>query len=208
MWRQRIASLADEATLVSDAARGNVAAFNSLVARYQELAYSIAYRSLGNADAAADATQEAFISAFRSISSLRGGAFKPWFLRILTNACHDHGRRVARHPTASLDAPRADDDDPPSDHIADTSPLPEDRVLSGEMTAFIEAALLRLPFDQRTVVVMADVHGLTYEEIATAIGANLGTVKSRLNRGRHRIREILRERPELLHETYRHDGRA
>src|SRR5437764_698132 len=140
---------------------GDVGAFNRLVEVYQGLAYNVAYRALGDPESAADATQDAFLAAFNALRGFRGGSFKAWLLRIVTNACYDAGRRLARRPSTSLDAiveaPGGED------VLVDGSPLPESEALRGELLQQVEGALLELPFDQRTVVVMADLHGLSYD---------------------------------------------
>jgi RNA polymerase sigma factor (sigma-70 family) len=191
----------DEAKVVAEAARGDVAAFNQLVERYQNLAYSVAFRALGDAEAAADATQDAFLSAYNGIAGFRGGSFKAWLMRIVTNACHDVGRRIARRPTTSLDAIV---DAPGGDTFVDPTPLPQDAALRAELVAQIERCLMELPFDQRTVVILADLHGLSYEEIAEATSSPIGTVRSRLNRGRLHLRDRLLEKaPELSERNER-----
>lgn len=100
------ASLQDEAALIRAAQRGDISSFNALVLAYQALAYNVAYRLLGDADLAADATQEAFLSAFRHLQALRGTAFRPWLLRIVTRTCYDVLRRRQREMkrTVELDA--------------------------------------------------------------------------------------------------------
>src|SRR5690606_2250393 len=102
----------DEAALIKQAQGGEIDAYNTLVLHYQELAYNIAYRIVGEPDAAADATQEAFISAYRALGSFRGGSFKSWLLRIVTNACYDELRRRKRRPQAALEALYVEDESP------------------------------------------------------------------------------------------------
>ena len=191
----------DESELVRRATRGDVDAFNRLVERYQNLAYSVAHRALGDPEAAADATQDAFLSAFNGLRGFRGGSFKAWLLRIVTNACYDAGRRQARRPAVSLDAIV---EIPGGDTFVDPAPMPEDETLRAELVHQIEACLLELPFEQRTVVILADLHGLSYDEIADATATSLGTVKSRLNRGRLHLRDrLLRREGELYGRSVR-----
>ncbi len=182
----------DENQAIEQTRHGSTAAFNELVAAYQSQVYNTAYRILGDPDAAADAAQEAFISAYRSIGGFRGGSFKAWLLRIVTNACYDQFRHRQRHPTSSLDALLVTDDEPPE--LPGGSENPEERALRREVRAQIQEALLTLPPDQRTVVVLSDVQGMSYEEIAEITQTNLGTVKSRLSRAREQLRIILSAR--------------
>jgi RNA polymerase sigma-70 factor (ECF subfamily) len=175
--------------------RGDVGAFNGLVQAYQRQVYNLCYRTLGNAEDAADATQDAFLSAYRAIKSFNGPAtgFRGWLLRIAVNACYDQLRRRQRRPTESLDALGSNAPDEPSagDRIADPEPGPELRALSAETARQIQAAIDRLPPDQRMTVILSDVQGLSYDEVAHAMEVELGTVKSRLSRARVRLRELL-----------------
>jgi RNA polymerase sigma-70 factor (ECF subfamily) len=195
----------DERALVASARRGDSQAFNKLVLTYQTLAYNVAYRTLHDQDAAADATQQAFISAFRALPSFRGGSFKAWLLRIVTNACYDQLRRAKRRPASSLDDMLVDPDH--SLLLADETESPEDYVLRQDLGRAIQNGLDELPPAQRVTVVLSDIQGLSYEEIAQATGVSLGTVKSRLSRGRARLRDWLRSQQELLPKRYRPIGR-
>lgn len=190
-----------EADLVARSQKGNVSAFNQLVLQNQDVAYGVALRILGDPDAAADATQEAFMSAFQSVGSLRGGSFKVWLLRIVTNACLDMLRAKKRRPSESLDDLLNAEDG--SGGPADTSfELPEDHALRLDLQAEVQRSLQQLPADQRIAVILSDVHGLSYEEIAAVTKSGLGTVKSRISRGRAHLRDLLRQR-ELLPSTRR-----
>lgn len=187
---------ADETGWIASAQKGNVGAFNDLVLSYQELAYNVALRLLGHPEGAADATQDAFVAAFRHLDQFKGGSFRAWLLRIVTNCCHDQGRMIARHPTQSLELLTDDPDssyDPP-----DRGESPERAVLRQEVAAELQRCLLSLPTEQRVVVILYDVHGLSYDEISQVTQANAGTVKSRLSRGRARLREFVRQSSELL----------
>jgi RNA polymerase sigma-70 factor (ECF subfamily) len=198
-----VASESDEARLTARSREGDVAAFNCLVERYQDAAYSLALRLLGSTDAAADVTQDAFLSAFRAIGSFRGTAFRPWLLRIVANGCYDVFRDRGRHPTTSLDVmlqPAADED---AGHAALALPAddrwePDAAAMRREVIELINVSLLALVPEQRLAVVLSDVQGLTYEEIAEVMQTSLGTVKSRISRGRARLRDLLRSHPELL----------
>lgn len=196
----------EELRLVTAAQRGDVESFNALVRLYEGRVYNLCYRLLGDADSAADATQDAFLSAYRHLHAFRGGSFRSWLLRIATNVCYDALRARQRRPVVSLDASgETVGDEPTSLQIADTSETPDEFALRRELARAIETGLAQLPVDQRLVVVLCDLQGLTYEEIAEVTGANLGTIKSRLSRGRARLRDLLREE-ELLPLRFRHDG--
>jgi RNA polymerase sigma-70 factor (ECF subfamily) len=187
----------EEARYIDAARRGDLAAFNWLVLRYQARVYNLCYRMLSDPDAAADATQETFISAYRAIGRFKGGLFRSWVLRIASNACLDVLRSRKRHPTQSLDnaPPGQDGEEAEPLQIADLDHAvdPESSALSREVAQAIQVALATLPDEQRMAVVLVDVHGLSYEEAAEITASNLGTVKSRINRARARLRDTLRE---------------
>jgi RNA polymerase sigma-70 factor (ECF subfamily) len=175
------------------AQRGEVNAFNRLLASYQELSYNVALRLVGDADTAADVTQDAFFSAFRHLNQFKGGSFRSWLLRIVTNASYDALRARQRREASSLDSLV---DDAGFD-VMDTSPLPETLSLRKEIRECLEAGLAILPVDQRAVVVMYDIHGLSYDEVSNVLNTNLGTVKSRLSRARGRLRDHMMKHREL-----------
>jgi RNA polymerase sigma-70 factor (ECF subfamily) len=195
-----------EQSLIQAAQRGDVRAFNQLVEAYQNTTYRTAYRILNDAAAADDATQETFISAYRHLKEFRGGSFKAWLLRIVTNACYDLLRAQQRHHTDSVEdlLPDGDDTlrDEPHEFVSPHESL-EDHVMRVELNQLLQRAIAALPDDQRIVVVLSDVEGLSYDEIAVTTNTNLGTVKSRLNRGRLRVRDWLLARQELLPTAYR-----
>lgn len=191
----------DEQALIASACRGDAHAFNQLVLLYQSMVYNLAYRILSDADAAADATQDAFISAFKAIHKFRGGSFKAWLLRIVTNACYDYLRDKRRRPTDSLDALPVEED-----HVrllGNRAESPDEFLERRQLNRAIQQGLLTLPAEQRVVLILSDVQGLSYQEVAEATGLSLGTVKSRLSRGRARLRDYLLEQRELLPTRYR-----
>lgn len=194
----------NEPALIQDAQHGDLDAFNSLVLHYQDTVFNTALRILGDADKAADASQEAFISAFRAIHSYRGGSFKAWLLRTVTNACYDELRRQKRRPTTPLEPETNDGDEMDSPRwLADNSMNPEQQFEAEELEHAIQHCLDALPTDFRAVVVMADIEGLDYSEVASAIHTPLGTIKSRLARARLRLRECLQDFWELLPAAFR-----
>jgi RNA polymerase sigma-70 factor, ECF subfamily len=197
----------DEPSLIAAAQRGELPAFNQLILHYQGLAYNVAYRIMGDADSASDATQDGFIKAFHKIGQYRGGSFKAWLLRITTNTCYDMLRAHKRRPTSSLEK---EDEDPEHDsRLLDTTERPEAYVMRQELAEVLQAAIEKLPADQRIALVLSDIEGLDYQEIADSTGAALGTVKSRLSRARAHLRDLLLAQKELLPAQYRlmDDGR-
>lgn len=196
----------NEAALIEQAQRGDVNAYNTLVLEYQGLAYNVAYRIMGEPDAAADATQDAFISAYKAINRFRGGSFKSWLLRIVTNQCYDELRRRKRRPKTSLDALYVEDETPDASWMTDHAENPESFAQRMDLQSAIVDCLQDLPEDQRTVVVLSDIEGFSYDEIAGIVGVALGTVKSRLSRSRDKLRDCLQSFRELLPSEYRLNG--
>ena len=178
-----------EADLVLAACDGNLDAFNALVDLHERSVFNLCLRMLGNREAAEDAAQDAFLSAFRNARAFRGPSFRAWLMRIAANACTDELRRRGRRPAHSLDAPPPGADDPLD--VADVAAGPEALLLRKEQQEALQAALLRLPDDQRMAVIMCDVHGFSYEEIGEAMRSSLGTVKSRIARAREKLRGML-----------------
>ena len=198
----------NEPALIQDAQHGDLDAFNTLVLHYQDMVFNVALRILGDDELAADAAQEAFISAFRSISSFRGGSFKAWLMRTVTNACYDELRRQKRRPTTPLEPDTTDGEEMDSPRwLADPNMSPEQEAEADELEYAIQHCLENLPTDFRVVVVMADIQGLDYSEVATATRVPLGTIKSRLARARLRLRECLQGFEELLPAAFRLEER-
>jgi len=194
----------DELALISDAQGGNLDAFNTLVLHYQDSVFNTALRILGDEDQAADASQEAFISAFKSINSFRGGSFKAWLMRTVTNACYDELRRKKRRPTTPLEPDTEDGDEMDSPRwLADPNMTPSQQAEADEVEHAIQHCLNNLPLEFKTVVIMADIQGMDYTEVALTIRVPLGTIKSRLARARLRLRECLQGFAELLPASYR-----
>ncbi|HUX88108.1 MAG TPA: sigma-70 family RNA polymerase sigma factor [Chloroflexota bacterium] len=182
-----------EAERIAEAQRGDVTAVNQLVLTYQDLAFNVARRLVGNDDAACDVTQDAFWSAYRHLDQFKGGSFRAWLLRIVTNASYDLLRARQRNARDSLDQMM----DETSFDAPDPGDLPEALVLRQETMQTLEEAIQQLPFEQRSVIVLCDVQGLSYEETAAALQINSGTLKSRLSRARRRLRDSLVQRREL-----------
>jgi RNA polymerase sigma-70 factor (ECF subfamily) len=189
-------------TALQSARRGDVTAFNRLVLEYQRQVFNVCLRTLGSPDDAADATQDAFLSAFRAIKTFAGPAagFRAWLLRIAVNTCYDHLRRRQRRPTESLDLLSSSETDQPgrlADRIADPAAGPEQQSLGAETARAIQRAIDQLTPDQRMTVILCDVQGLSYDDVASIMSVELGTVKSRLSRARAQLRDWLAAQGEL-----------
>lgn len=194
----------DEQALIQSACQGDLSAFNQLVLHYQGMAYNLAYRILGNADSAEDAVQDAFIKAFRNLGQYRGGSFKAWLLRIVTNVCYDQLRHLQRRPTDSMEDLAIDQEY--AGRLVDGAERPGEYALRQELALVIQEGINQLPTEQRIVMVLADVEGLSYEEISQVMDTSLGTVKSRLSRARAKLRDYLLQRQEHLPGRYRLEG--
>ncbi len=194
----------DETGLIQAAQQGDLNAFNHLILVYQDTVYNQAYRMLSDDAAADDAAQNAFISAYNHLQNFRGGSFRAWLLRIVTNGCYDELRRRQRRPTTSLEPLDDTGEEMESpEWLADTSNLPEDQVEQQELRQAISECLERLPDEFRAAVVLVDVQGLDYSEAAEVLGKPVGTVKSRLARARLRLRDCLHAVWELLPAQFR-----
>ena len=192
----------DESGLINDAKRGDVDAFNTLILAYQTQVYNVAYRVMGESASAADATQEAFISAYKNLRRFRGGSFKAWLMRIVTNACYDELRRRKRRPQASLEALYVvEEDSNPS--LTAQSENPEGYTQRMELAGAIQDCLDGLPDEQRITAVLCDIQGYSYDEVTEVMEVSLGTVKSRLSRARSKLRDCLQGKGELLPSRYR-----
>jgi len=199
----------DEPALIQSAQNGDLDSINTLILNYQDRVFHTALRILGDEDLAADASQEAFISAFHSINSFRGGSFKAWLMRTVTNACYDELRRQKRRPTTPLEPDTVDGEEMDSPRwLADPSLTPDQQSEADELEHAIQHCLDALPTEFRTVVVLADIQGMDYNEVATSVRVPLGTIKSRLARARLRLRECLRSFEELLPSSFRLEGES
>lgn len=181
--------------LAERAQAGELDAFNMLVERYQRPVFGLCLRMLSSAAAAEDAAQDTMISAWRGLAGYRGGSFQAWILRIAGNRCRDELRKRKRRPQDSLDGlmeERGESVAGPADVRG-----PEERSLDSETGRVILAGLNTLPEDQKMAILLCDVQGLPYDEIAATMGTSVGTVKSRISRGRARLREYLLEAGEL-----------
>jgi RNA polymerase sigma-70 factor (ECF subfamily) len=182
--------------LVERALGGDLSAFNELVTLYQDYLFALTVRVTGSREAAEDAVQEAFFSAYRNLASFRGGAFRGWLTRIAVNAATDVLRHRKRRPSEPY--PEWEDDawQPPTGEEDDPE-RQASRRLRGDV---LRNALAQITQDQRTAILLYDVQGYDYAEIAEMTRVSLGTVKSRIHRGRLALRELLGDQMELLHD--------
>jgi RNA polymerase sigma-70 factor (ECF subfamily) len=181
--------------LIERARAGDLDAFNDLVTLYQDSLFALVVRMVPDRDQAADAVQEAFFSAYRNLSSFRGGSVKSWLNRICVNAAMDTQRARKRRPVQPY--PELEDESwqPKAGDEVD----PERIALHAERSRVIAGAMAHITDDQRTAIVLYDIEGYDYAEIADMTGVSLGTVKSRIHRGRLALRDILVDRMDLFH---------
>ncbi len=186
---------------------GDLDAFNGIVRTYQEMVFNQAYRVMGEYHAAEDATQEAFISAYQKLHTYRGGSFKSWLLRIVTNACYDEFRRRKRQPVVPLNPENNHGEELESPiWLEDPAEKPEDLLQRKELSDAIQHCLNKLEIEFRTVVVLVDIQGMDYASAAEVVDRPLGTIKSRLARARGSMQECLHRFQELLPVDLRHMG--
>jgi RNA polymerase sigma-70 factor (ECF subfamily) len=185
-----------ETALIERCQQGDAAAFDALVQQYSSWVYNLAYRLTGNPDDAEDVAQEAFVRVFKAIRRYRrSAAFSTWLYRVVTNVCLDELKRRGRRPVPMSQSGDADSDPPEAaDPMADPAEIAERR----ERQAVIQRAIASLPRQQRAVLVLCDVQGMSYEEAAEVLGAKVGTVKSRLNRARLALKARLEPVMELV----------
>ncbi len=192
----------DESSLVYSAQCGDLEAFNVLVDRYQSLLFRITLRMLGDEDDAADATQLAWISAFRNIRGFRGGNLRTWLARVAVNTCYDEIRRRHRRREVPLQELNTEGQEVETDcWLADPTPGIEEMLDTKEFDHVVGTCLQSLPLVYRTMLVLVDIEGMSYEEAAKAAQVPMGTVRSRLARARMALREKLQHNTDVLPST-------
>lgn len=187
---------ARDRALVEQALGGNLEAFNELVIIYQDYLFALVVRVVNDRDSAADAVQEAFFSCYRNLNRFRGDSFRSWLTRIALNAATDVLRYRKRRPADPFPEWEDDSWQPPADEASS----PERQVMGRQSAQMIAAAMSQITEDQRRAILLFDVEGFDYQEIADMTGVSLGTVKSRIHRGRLALRDILAPDMELLRE--------
>ena len=179
-----------DAELLQAHVDGDPGAFSELVRRHRDRLWAVALRTTGDREEAADALQDALLSAFRHAASFRGqAAVTTWLHRIVVNACLDRRRRAMARPSVSYQATREDESYAGIPEPAD----PHDDLDQAELRVVLQEALLQLPVDQRAAIVLVDVQGLPVEQAAEILEVAVGTVKSRCSRGRGKLAEILKD---------------
>lgn len=183
-----------EERLISHAVAGDSAAFSELMTLHERRMYAVALRICTNREDAQDCLQDAMLRIYRSLGSFkRQSSFSTWVYRITMNTCLDELRRRKSRNATSLDS-LLDNGWSPSDD----DNVPEKHALASEQRRAIDRAIAELPEDMRSAVVLRDIQGFSYDEIAEMLEANIGTIKSRISRGREKLRLILRENAELF----------
>lgn len=188
---------ADDDMLVKQSRDGDLDAFEELVKRYEGKVYTVAYRFMGNHADASDLAQEAFIKAFQALTSFRGdSSFATWLYRITANACRDEIRKQHRQKKLSLEEMISHGGG--SYPVAGTEPSPEESLERWELHDLVQKQLNGLSGDHRLILVMRELQGMSYEEIAASLDCTLGTVKSRLNRARQALKQRVLAHRELF----------
>jgi len=187
---------ARDRALVEEALKGNLEAFNELVRIYQDYLFGLVVRVVNDRDAANDAVQEAFFSCYRNLERFRGDSFRSWLTRIALNAATDVLRYKKRRPADPFPEWEDDSWQPPAPDEAS----PEHQQMRRQTSHMLSAALAQITEDQRRAIILFDVEGYDYQEIADMTGVSLGTVKSRIHRGRLALRDLLQSDMELLRE--------
>ncbi len=177
--------------LVEKAVKGDQRAFEDIVTKYEKLVYSVCYRMFNNNDDALDYTQETFIKVYKNMEKAIGkGSFKSWICTIATNTCLDELRRRSKKSTVSLDAHFDNDESNVKMEIADTSATPIEELIQGEDAQILKDAINALSEENKAIIILRDIEGMSYDEIAQALDISIGTVKSRISRSRKKLQKI------------------
>ncbi|MFZ5965965.1 MAG: RNA polymerase sigma factor [Bacillota bacterium] len=187
-----------EHLLIEKSKKGDIESFERLIEQYQKLAFNIAYRMLGDMEDAKDATQDALVKVYKSISSFNEqSSFSTWLYKIVTNTCLDELRKKKKNKTTSLDNPMEAEDSTFQRNVPDESSTTEEIVEKREEAKALYKAISLLPEQHKVVIILRDIKGLSYEQIGEILDCPEGTVKSRISRARIALRDILTNRMEL-----------
>ncbi|OWZ83320.1 RNA polymerase sigma factor [Natranaerobius trueperi] len=192
----------EDELLVKKCQKGKLDAFEDLVNKYQQKVYSLCYRFAGNHDDANDLAQEAFIRVYHSIDKFHfKSAFSTWLYRVTSNVCLDEIRKKKRTSSVSINSPMETDEGEVYFNLPDQKFNPEQLTERKDVQDIVHKAIQELPEEQRITILLREIEGLSYEELAEALNVSIGTVKSRLNRARHNLKEILTQKTELFTDT-------
>lgn len=182
----------EENLLVKKAQNGDNKAFELLMEDYFKKIYNIAFRMTNNADDAADMTQEVMVKLFRNIGSFKGDSkFSTWVYRVATNTCLDELKKMRRHSHTSINAEFDTGDGEMTFDVEDTAPTPEEQTEKSELREMIAAAVAKLSPDHRAAIILRDIRGFSYDEIAKILKCSEGTVKSRISRARAQLKSVI-----------------
>lgn len=191
----------NEKYLIEQSQKGDFESFEELIRDYQKLAFNIAYRMLGNMEDAADAAQDAMIKIYKSIGNFKGdSSFSTWLYKIVTNTCLDQLRKRKRDKAFSVDRPIETEDGDIRKEISDSYNIPEDVVERKENIKDLAAAINALPEQHKTAIILRDIQGFSYEQIAEMLNCSQGTVKSRISRARSALRDSIQKNKELYQD--------
>lgn len=187
----------EDSILVEKSRAGDVAAFEELVKRYEKKIYTLAYRYSGNYDDANDIAQDAFIKAYRSMPSFKGEAsFATWLYKITVNVCRDEFRKKIRHNNLSLDEAIQPHRETPI--FAATKLSPQEYAEREDLKDFVKRCLKSLSSDHRLILILREIYGMSYNELASCMECPMNTVKARLHQARQALKKKIMDRRELL----------
>lgn len=193
----------NERTLVERAQSGDIEAFEKLIEGCQKKVFNIAFRMIGNYEDANELAQEVFLKAFRSIKKFKGDSlFSTWIYKVTSNVCLDEIRKRKNKMVFSLDEEIEYGDGEIKRQIPDNAPTPEVEAELNEIKKVVNKSIQELPSDYKSIIILRDIQGLSYEEISRIFECPEGTVKSRINRARQALKKILQGKKELLNSEY------
>ena len=194
----------EEKELISLAKNGDLESFNQLILKYQNLAFTVAFRMMGNQQAAEDICQDSFIKAYQKIMLFKGGLFKSWLMRIITNTAIDQIRKNKKQN--ELDIYPQDENDNEIENarwMLDSSMSPEEQTIQNQLNKAIQNCINKLPPNFKAVIVLIDLQSFDYKEASKSLDTPLGTIKSRLLRARKKLQNCLLGYEELLPTNFR-----
>lgn len=193
----------NEKDLVERAKSGDIEAFEQLVISCQKKVFNIAYRMIGNYEDANELAQEVFLKAFRSIKKFKGDSlFSTWIYKVTANVCLDEIRKRKKKVVISLDREIEFNDGEVKRQIPDNAPTPDMEAETNELKSAVNESIAQLPDDYKSMIILRDIQGFSYDEISKIVNCPEGTVKSRINRARQALKKILQGKKELLNEEF------